>query len=152
MIRTATGADCQEVYRLICGLEQRELPFSDFQRACRSYLSRRNVYCLVFPQDGDLLGCITLRIEYQLHHAARVAEILELMVEDGARSSGIGGQLLAKAVELAEAQGCQQIEVASNRLRQRAHVFYSMAGFQNFHIKMTKMLGETTPEVNRIGI
>lgn len=152
MIRSACMADCAEIYRLICRLERRELPLVGFQQAYRSYMKRHNVFCLVFSEGLELLGCITMRIEYQLHHAAQIAEILELMVDETAMSRGVGGQLLDTALTLATSLGCQQIDVSSNWLRQQLQTFYEHAGFRNFHVKLTKKLTSETPEQNYIGV
>ena len=97
---------------------------------------------------------INLRYEEQLHHAARIAEVLELVVDPAQRSRGIGGRLFDYACGQARAHGCQQIELTTNQLRHDAHRFYARKGMLNTHYKFTLPLNAKAgagPRENRIG-
>jgi GNAT superfamily N-acetyltransferase len=59
------------------------------------------------------------------------AELGGLVVEKTFRGKGIGNTLLAAAEVWAEDQGCQEMRVRSNVLRERAHPCYLGAGYQD---------------------
>ena len=102
----------------------------------------------------DVVAFINLRYEDQLHHAARIAEVLELVVDPAQRSQGIGGRLFDYACGQARAHGCQQIELTTNQLRHDAHRFYARKGMLNSHYKFTLPLNAEAgagPRENRIG-
>lgn len=73
-IRTAVPADCGEVYRLICILEETSLPRPAFDAVWEAQRAQPERYrCLVCEEDGKLLSVLNMRMEQQLHHAARPA-------------------------------------------------------------------------------
>lgn len=76
------------------------------------------------------------RVVGWLHVAARTqvtedpcAEILALVVDEGARGRGIGALLVDAAEAWARSIGCVMIRVRSRDTRERAHRFYERAGF-----------------------
>ena len=86
-----------------------------------------------------------------LHHAGRIAEVMELAVAPGHRGRGLGARLLAEAERIALENGCVQIELACNRLRTNAHRFYEREGMKNFHCKFSKPLVGGNAGENRLG-
>lgn len=106
------------------------------------------------PGNARVVAFINLRYESQLHHAARVAEILELVVDPAERGRGLGGALFDYACDQARAHGCRQIELTTNQLRRDAHRFYARKGMLNSHYKFTMPLdleAGAAPRENRIG-
>ena len=97
-------------------------------------------YCLLREEDGKVISELNLRFEMQLHHADRIAEIMEFAVDPGYRNKGIGAEVLAEAERIAKEAGCVQIEVACNQLRKDTHRFYEREGMNNFHFKFSKPL------------
>ena len=81
MYRKATLEDCKAVYKLICDLECRELPFDAFAEIFAEQVANGNYYCLLWEQEGSVVAALNLRFERQLHHASRIAEIVELAKE-----------------------------------------------------------------------
>ncbi len=140
MIRMAQFTDEESLYQLICELEETNLNHAAFSHAWRAQWDDAHYVCLVYEQAGVIIGVCNLRLEEQLHHAAWIAEILELSVKGSHRSAGIGKQLLAAACQLARQRGCIQIEVSSNVKRSAAHRFYQREGFQQKHYKFTMKL------------
>jgi GNAT superfamily N-acetyltransferase len=57
------------------------------------------------------------------------AQIMGLVVDEGARSAGIGHALVRAAEEWARARGCHHVLVATRVTRERAHGFYLREGF-----------------------
>lgn len=151
MYRRATIEDCGRVYALICDMEQKALPYDRFRAIFEKQLQSENYCCLVLEESGAVIGALNLRFEEQLHHAERIAEIMEFAVDADYRSRGLGAGLFAHACDTARKQGCVQIEVACNQLRRDAHRFYLREGMHSFHYKFSKSLtGEDTGE-NAIG-
>ena len=151
MYRKATVSDCKKVYKLICDLERRELPFDRFQIIFCDQLSSKHFYCLVDERDDCLISVLNLRFEEQLHHTESIAEIMEFVVEEAFRSQGIGKAMLKEACTIAKEHGCSQIEVACNQLREDTHRFYLREGMHNFHYKFSKSLTENDTAINAIG-
>jgi GNAT superfamily N-acetyltransferase len=60
------------------------------------------------------------------------AEVNGLVVAEGARSRGAGAILLSKAESWARHQGCKEMSVRSNVIRERAHKFYERNGYEHF--------------------
>ena len=151
MYRKATSLDGDQIYHLICDMENKKLPYDKFCQLYQKQLASKNFYCLVCEIENKVAGVLNLRLEGQLHHAASIAEIMEFIVAPAYRNRGIGKEMLAKACETAKEFGCVQIEVACNQLRTDTHRFYLREGMRNFHYKFSKSLtGDDTPE-NRLG-
>ena len=138
--RKATFRDCERVYSLICDLEGRELPFEKFHEIYCEQLNSKHYYCLFGEKDNNILAILNLRFEDQLHHAERIAEIMEFVVDTSCRSQGSGRQMFEKAVQIAESYGCTQTEVACNQRRKDTHRFYLREGMDNSHYKFSKRL------------
>lgn len=151
-VRPASGTDAEAIYELFCDMEQSRLPHGPFVDILGEQLAdARHHLVLVAERDGQVVGALHLRMEPQLHHGAWVAEVMELAVAEGSRSAGVGHALLAQASELAREAGCVQIEVACNRLRERAHAFYRREGMRDFHLKFSRPLVGEAPEQNALG-
>lgn len=103
-------------------------------------LSSASHLLLVAEEEGQIVGLLHLRMEFQLHHCGTVAEIMELIVSREVRSKGIGAALLKAAREQAIQHHCIQFEVTSNQKRKQAHRFYQREGLEQTHIKMTEAL------------
>ncbi len=140
MIRYAKETDRKALYHLICELEETKLDQEAFFRIFADQLSDERYLCLVYERDHAVIGVCNVRMENQLHHCARIAEIMELSVSSSLRSQGIGKQLLDHAYTLVKQQGCMQMEVSSNQKRIHAHHFYEREGFDKHHFKFTRAL------------
>lgn len=141
MIRLAVSADQPEIYSLICALEETSFPQEMFAWGFYTMLSSASHLLLVAEEEeGQIVGLLHLRMEFQLHHCGTVAEIMELIVSREVRSKGIGAALLKAAREQAIQHHCIQFEVTSNQKRKQAHRFYQREGLEQTHIKMTEAL------------
>ena len=140
MIRLAVSADQPEIYSLICALEETSFPQEMFAWGFYTMLSSASHLLLVSEEEGQIVGLLHLRMEFQLHHCGTVAEIMELIVSREVRSKGIGAALLKAAREQAIQHHCIQFEVTSNQKRKQAHRFYQREGLEQTHIKMTEAL------------
>lgn len=149
--RKSSLEDCKAIYSLICDMENTELPYDRFCEIYRDQLTDGHYYCLVCEQDDVVVSALNLRFELQLHHTERIAEILEFAVAPTCRNKGIGKEMLARSCQIAEDNGCSQIEVDCNQLREDTHRFYMREGMQNFHYKFSKRLLGDNIQQNRIG-
>lgn len=136
MICKAEKADVKRVYELICDMEQSTLPYGEFERIFLAQLEDGAYYCLVCRREGELVAVLNLRFEEQLHHAGKIAEIMELAVDGSYRNRGLGRELL---------------ELACNQLRRDAHRFYLRQGMSCCHYKFSRSLTEEGPGENRLG-
>ena len=155
-IREGRAGDARAIAALIGDMEGHKLAQGVFDPMYLRLLENPDHRFLVWTDGaGGVHGVLHLRWEEQLHHLARVAEIMELAVADGHRSAGIGRALFDAACDAARAADCVQIEVACNQLRHRAHRFYEARGMHNFHHKFSRSLVEGaddgTAAENRLG-
>lgn len=137
MIRRASIENLEEVYNLLCELEDKKLPFMDFNTIYSHNLSDPAVYYFVAEQGGEVIGFASLHIQHLLHHCSAVAEVQELVVKSGQRSGGIGSALFQILKDTAAGQGCGLLEVCCNQRRERSHRFYTRCGMSNSHYKFT---------------
>ena len=137
MIRRSQITDKDEIYALICALENTVLDRQGFDDAFDAQSSDDRYICFVYEEDKTIEGAINMRIEKQLHHAGEVCEIMELVVSETKRNRGIEKQLLQKAIETARNEGCKRIELSSSNWRTDSHRFYMENGFDATHIDLT---------------
>lgn len=140
MIRRAEEGDLEACWRLVCALEERELPEKEFAEIYRDVRKDPDHLVLLEEEGGQVRGMIHARIEAQLHHAGKTAEILELVVEEGSRKKGIGARLFRAVREWAKESGCLQLEVSSHARRKGAHAFYERMGLKKDHVTLTGIL------------
>lgn len=151
VLRKSWQADCPAIYALICDMEAKKLPYSEFEEIYFEQLEDNRHICLICEENGEVTGSINLRMERQLHHAGRICEIMELVVRPDRRGQGIGKYLFEAACNEAKAKGCLQIEVCCNQLRLQAHRFYEACGMHNFHYKFSLSFTQTGDYGNELG-
>lgn len=140
-IRHATATDAQEVHRLIELLETpQRFAYEPFCQNYRKNLANPDIAYFIAEEDGRVLAFGSLQFSTPLHHDRPVAEIVELVVDDACRGGGVGARMVAAMEELAHVRGCCSLELSTNRVRRRAHLFYYRAGFQLTHYRLTKVL------------
>lgn len=93
MYRKSTLEDCRAIYQLICELEQKELPYQRFSEIYYQQIQDSRYYCLVYEYNGSVVAALNLRMEEQLHHTERIAEILEFSVAESCRGKGVGREM-----------------------------------------------------------
>lgn len=151
LYRKGTSDDCKAVYALICDMESKALPYGRFEAIYLDEIKDHRYYCLICEQNNAVIGALNLRVEEQLHHAERIAEILEFAVASAYRNKGIGKEMLTQGFRIAKDNGCAQMEVACNQLRSDTHRFYMREGMHNFHFKFSKRLVGADAQGNMLG-
>lgn len=80
---------------------------------------------------ADLIGWVHVSTSHLLESDTR-AEVNGLIVAEGQRSAGAGAKLLQAAEEWARRRGCKGMNVRSNVIRERAHKFYEVRGYEHY--------------------
>lgn len=150
-VRCARPDDWNDVRLLISDLEGTDLPADTFRQIYDAQQQDGNYLCMIAEAKGEIVACINLRMEWQLHHAARICEIMELVVRSDCRGRGIGQEMFGWACEKAKEAGCVQIEVTCNQLRHRSHHFYERGGMHNSHYKFSLEFVADTVVKNFVG-
>jgi GNAT superfamily N-acetyltransferase len=138
-IREATPTDLPQLVRLYNELslddprensnemERYEAAFAAISKAGRHYV-------LVAESEGRLLGSATVIIEPNLTYKGTPFALIEnVVVTEAARGTGIGAEIINKAIEIAREAGCYKVTLTSNKRRTEAHAFYERLGFTASH-------------------
>lgn len=139
MIRYAKKEDVKSIYELICQLEDKTFDYSAFEMIYLNLFEDSNHHFLVNEDDG-IDGLCHFYISYHLHHCDKVADIMELIVDEKKRSEGIGKKLLDYTKQIAKENDCEQIELDTNQKRKGAHKFYEREGLVNDHYNFVMKL------------
>ncbi|MHB8097413.1 MAG: GNAT family N-acetyltransferase [Erysipelotrichaceae bacterium] len=129
--------DIDRVFELSNQLENDCLNFDQF-KPCYYEIVSLNNHIIYGVKLDEIVGYIHLRLERQLHHAALVVEVLELIVDDKHRSKHYGKRLLDFAVNYSKSIGASHIELTTNVIRERAHHFYVREGFNQTSLKFVR--------------
>lgn len=134
-IRKCLNTDINDVYDLICQLEEKKFDYNMFKEAYQSKINDSKNYFIVGVEKNNVIGFLSLVINFQLHHAGKVATVEELIVSSKYRGNGIGSFLLKNAINYAKKNKCDVIELTSNFSRETAHRFYEKNGLNKASYK-----------------
>ena len=84
---------------------------------------------MVAEREGRVVALCHLYVRPALDKPPEVV-VQALVVDRGARGSGVGKVLMAAAESWAEARGFVSVALASNVVRTEAHAFYEAIGYQ----------------------
>ncbi|WP_328475802.1 GNAT family N-acetyltransferase [Streptomyces sp. NBC_00377] len=79
-------------------------------------------------QDGEVRGAAGFRVLTTMAWG-RILYLDDLVVDEGARSTGLGSQLLTALKDIARAEGCEQLHLDTGHQRHAAHRSYLRNGF-----------------------
>ncbi|MDT0446018.1 GNAT family N-acetyltransferase [Streptomyces johnsoniae] len=86
-------------------------------------------------QDARVVGTLQLSILHGLSRKGASRALIEsVRVAAEARGTGLGSELIRRAVEEAERQGCALVQLTSDATRTDAHRFYEKLGFRPTHV------------------
>jgi predicted N-acetyltransferase YhbS len=128
-IRPATPADAEAIAHL---LDQLGYPTSTADvpdRLARATGHGRGVV-LVAERAGAVVGLATLHVLSVVNRPADVAWLTALVVDAGARRSGVGRALVAAVEDYARRAGCERLSVTTHERRADAHSFYAGLGLE----------------------
>jgi GNAT superfamily N-acetyltransferase len=88
----------------------------------------------VAESDGQLVGTMQLSFLPGLaRRGSARAQIEAVRVADSTRGSGLGGAMMAWAIDEARRRGCALMQLTSDKSRTDAHRFYLRLGFVASH-------------------
>lgn len=134
-IRKCQESDIIEVYNLICELKNEKFDYYKFEIAFKKKINDEKNYYILGVENSNIIGFLSLVVDYQLHHAAKVATIEELIVSSKYRSKGMGKALINRAIDYAKSKNCDVLELTSGFSREQAHNFYEKNGFKKSSYK-----------------
>jgi len=140
MIREIKKEDLDEVYELICELEQKQINYDRFQNVFFDSFLQDDIYQYVYEYENHVIGFISLYIHHYLHHQYDTGEIVELIVSPQYRGIKIGDCLIRHVEEKARALQLEEIELSTSTYRKKAHRFYEAHGYVKDHYNYTKDL------------
>jgi GNAT superfamily N-acetyltransferase len=138
--RLATPADVPAITRL---LTQLGYPASEGEMAERLARMQRlgpPDRVMVCEVDGAVAGVMTLHLTPELHRARPIGRVTALVVDERARSRGVGAAMMAEAERIFREDGAGLLEVTSNVRRTDAHRFYGKLGYQKTSFRFAKEL------------
>ncbi|MES2618548.1 MAG: GNAT family N-acetyltransferase [Bacteroidota bacterium] len=139
IIRRAQLGDLEGIYMLLEELEGDVLNFGDFKHCYLANLENSHIIYLVAIDVHDkLLGFISCHAQFLLHHAGKVFEIQELIVNKPQRGRKIGQQLLDGLENILKDEQYTSFEVTANKKRKKAREFYLKNKFIETHHKFTR--------------
>lgn len=85
--------------------------------------------------DGEVVGTMQLTFLPGLsHRGATRCQIEAVRVASTRRGGGLGGDMIAWAIQTARDRGCRMVQLTSSNTRLGAHRFYERLGFQASHV------------------
>lgn len=127
----------QDVYNLLCELEQANFKKEIFDNIYNQNLTNPNIHYILAVDEGNVVGFGSLHIQYLLHHVSKVGEIQELIVNTEYQRQGYGQGIFNKLQEIAVMNKCTLLEVCCNQKRTKSHTFYLKKKMKNSHFKFT---------------
>jgi GNAT superfamily N-acetyltransferase len=132
-IRDAREGDFDGILRLFGQLwPERTLVASKLRDVFRRGLaSDRQAYlCATDGEAGPVVGFGSITVLNSFSQQGPIANIDELVVDEGWRGRGVGTELLERLIGRARQLGCGRIDLHSQFRRTEAHAFYERRGFE----------------------
>ncbi|MEU1004859.1 GNAT family N-acetyltransferase [Streptomyces tibetensis] len=115
---------------------QRESPddLTPYLAALERLRSDPNQHLVVAVREGRVVGTLQLTIIPGLSRRGATRSIVEgVRIHADERGSGLGTQLIEWAIEESRTEGCQLVQLTSDKTRADAHRFYERLGFTASH-------------------
>ncbi len=122
-VRPAARGDADALARLCTQMGYPAQP-ADMPARVGRLESDPRASALVAVDDAGVVGLITTHLRDTMNHAAPLAQITLLVVDEARRGSGIGRVLVTAAEHWARECGCKRIVVTTALQRAEAHEFY----------------------------
>ncbi|TDK36926.1 GNAT family N-acetyltransferase [Rhizobium deserti] len=111
-----------------------EQAHGDYLRAFQAIDASQNEHLFVAEIGDDLVGTFQLLFSRTLTGRGSLSMIIEaVQTRADMRGRGIGGQMIAHAIEEAKHRDCRLVQLSSNTARTDAHRFYERLGFAKSH-------------------
>ncbi len=130
MIREAERKDKEQLLKLYKMLVPNSKKMNVLEEQIDKIRKDPMNFLLVYDEEGELLGTLTLNICLQALHGTRPYGVIEnIVVHEDHRSRNIGKKLLQFAEDYCKSIDCHKIMLLSNSKRQRAHQFFEREGY-----------------------
>jgi GNAT superfamily N-acetyltransferase len=134
-IDTAMAADipaCSELLSALLSQEAEFTPNPETQaRGLARIISDSSVGVVLVARDGDfVVGMVNLLYTISTALGERVALLEDMIVSSEIRGSGVGSELLKRAIAVARANGCRRITLLTDRSNESAQRFYKKHGLE----------------------
>jgi GNAT superfamily N-acetyltransferase len=130
-VRNARASDAESLAKLSGQLGYPATPKQLKERLRRLSPPSRNAVFVAESTPAGVIGWIHVSVTHLLESDTR-AEVNGLVVADGQRSLGAGAKLLEAAERWARKRGCKHVNLRSNVIRERAHLFYLRHGYEHY--------------------
>jgi GNAT superfamily N-acetyltransferase len=128
------GADALDAALTLLGLQFRqhgiELGGALLRTALQELLADPQRGAVLLAYDPEPIGVAVLAYTWTLEHGGRVAWLDELFVVEHRRGEGVGGAMLARALQVASDAGCRVIDLEVDFDHERSEHLYERHGFR----------------------
>ncbi|MGK5694793.1 N-acetyltransferase family protein [Streptomyces sp. URMC 128] len=138
-IRPAASGDVPAIVAMLADDPlgaQRESPddLTPYLTALERLSADPNQRLVVAVREGRVIGTLQLTVIPGLSRRGATRSIIEgVRVHADERGSGLGTQLIEWAIDESRRQGCQLVQLTSDKTRTDAHRFYERLGFTASH-------------------
>ncbi|NYV67822.1 GNAT family N-acetyltransferase [Bacillus sp. Gen3] len=130
MIREAERSDKVQLYKLYKMLVPNSKKMNIQEEQIEIIKKNPYNFLLVYEEEGEILGTLTLNICLQALHGFRPYGIVEnIIVHENHRNRKIGQKLIQYVEEYCKSIDCHRIMLLSNSQRLRAHQFFEREGY-----------------------
>ena len=139
-IRSAVTSDIPAIVGMLADDKlgaSRESPhdLTPYQVAFARLEKDPNQFLMVAVRNGTVIGTFQLTVIPGLSRRGSIRAVIEgIRVHSSARGEGIGEQMIRWAIEESRRQGCQLVQLTSDKTRPEAHRFYERLGFVDSHV------------------
>jgi len=130
MIRQAERSDkdqLSELYRMLVPNSKKMIVYED---QIETLQRDSNNFLLVYEENGEILGTVTMNICMQALHGFRPYGVVEnIIVHENHRNRNIGQKLLQFVEDYCKSVDCHRIMLLSNSTRVKAHHFFEKEGY-----------------------
>ncbi len=127
-VRDARPEDAEAIAELLAQLGYPSAPHNVRVRLAR-LADDDTSRVLVADAGSHVIGMASLYVRPLIHDDADLCRLAALIVREGWRDQGVGGQLVSAAEAWAREMGCAVVEVTSGTHRPDAHAFYDRLGY-----------------------
>jgi ribosomal protein S18 acetylase RimI-like enzyme len=141
-IRNANNKDIPSLLELLYELElprpKTNAEKTQFRKLISKYIYDHDKQILVAESDSNILGMVSIVFMSRLNRIKLELVILDLVITNDYRRSGIGKSLIDSCILLAKKKKCFRIRLDSRNYRREAHEFYKSCGFEPSSLRFTK--------------
>jgi N-acetylglutamate synthase-like GNAT family acetyltransferase len=130
MIREAKRTDKAQILKLYKMLVPNSKKMNVLEEQIDKIRRDHYNFLLVYEEEGEIIGTLTLNICLQALHGIRPFGVVEnIIVHENFRSRNVGQKLLQYVEDYCKTIDCHRIMLLSNSTRQRAHQFFEREGY-----------------------